>query len=310
MEPTTNSQPLPRPAVSWRTTPEVGSTLGLRLVAGTYALLGRRVAGWLLWGVCWYFVFFARTPRAASRDFWRRLGQQPTRRLVHAHFLTFARVALDRLLFLTGRSEGVTVELHGHEHVMALARGGRGGLLVGSHLGSFEAMRALASRYDVPLLVLADFANARRVNALLQQFAPGLKLRLLELDPDEPLGLLAVQEAIGRGELVAVLGDRATHRPGRDVPATFLGAAAPLPIGPWVLAHVLGCPVAFVAALATGPSRYDVYCVPMADAVRLPRATRREAVGEWVQRYATLLEDFTRRAPLNWFNFFPFWSDA
>jgi predicted LPLAT superfamily acyltransferase len=162
----------------------------------------------------------------------------------------------------------------------------------------------------VPLLVVADFTNARRINALLAQLAPDLRLRLLELAPEAPLGLLAVQEAIGRGELVALLADRATQRPGRDVTATFLGAPAAFPIGPWVLAHALGCPVAFVTALATTPTRYDVYCVPMADVVKLPRATRREAAGEWAQRYAALLEDFTRRAPLNWFNFFPFWSDA
>lgn len=293
----------------WRSVPEVGSALGIRLVAVTWSLLGRRVAGWLLWCVCWYFVAFARAPRRASRQALARLGQPVNLRTVHRHFVTFARVALDRILFLTGKSRGLEVHLHGHEHVMALAGSGQGGLLLGSHLGSFEAMRSLAGQYDVPLLVLADFANAKKVNALIERLAPGLKLKLLELDPDEPLGLLTVKEAIDRGELVAVLGDRATKREGRDVVVPFFGALAAFPVGPFVLAHVLACPVYFVCALLTAPARYDVYCVPLAERVVLPRKGRAEAVEAEVRRYAATLEGFARQAPLNWFNFFSFWTD-
>ncbi len=303
------ARPTPPRRAGWRAMPEVGSALGLRLVASTWALLGRRVAGALLWLVCWYFVAFARTPARASRRFLSRVGQPAGPFAVHAHFVSFARVALDRLLFLTGRSGDLEVHLDGHEHIMALAEAKRGGLLVGAHLGSFEAMRALAGQYDVPLLVLADFANARRVNALLERLAPGLRLKLLELDPDEPLGLLAVKEAIDRGELVAVLADRATQRPGRDAVVPFLGGEAAFPVGPFVLAHVLACPVYFVCALFSAPRTYDVFCVPLRERVSLPRRGRAEAVHEEVCHYAATLEGFVRRSPRNWFNFFPFWSD-
>jgi predicted LPLAT superfamily acyltransferase len=271
--------------------------------------LGRRAAGWLLWVVCGYFVAFARPLRRASRQALARLGQPTDLGTVHRHFVTFARVTLDRIAFLTGKSQSLEVHLHGHEHVMALAGAGQGGLLLGSHLGSFEAMRTLAGQYDVPLLVLADFANARRVNALLERLAPGLKLRLLELDPDEPLGLLAVKEAINRGELVAVLGDRATKRSGRDAVVPFAGATAAFPVGPFALAHVLACPVYFVCALYSEPGRYDVHCVPLTERVVLPRQGRAEALETEVRRYAATLEGFARQAPLNWFNYFPFWTD-
>lgn len=284
--------------------------LGLRFVAGTLRLFGRPVAGALLWLICWYYLAFSATSRRASRDFFARLGQPATLSHVHRHLWAFARVAADRLLFLTGDTGGLEVHLHGHEHIMALAAAKKGGLLLGAHLGSFEAMRSLAAQYDVPLLVVADFKNARRINALLEHFSPELRVRLLELDPDVPTGLLAAKEAIDRGELVAVLADRATHRDDRDVSVPFLGGSARLPVGAHVLAALLGCPVFFVCALFEGPRTYQVHCVPLSPKVLLPRADRAGALKTEVERYARVLEDFARRAPLNWFNFFPFWVDS
>ncbi len=193
---------------------------------------------------------------------------------------------------------------------MAAVRAKKGALLIGSHLGSFEAMRTLAQKYDVPLLVLADFANAQMVNAILQQLAGNVRFRLLELKQDDPLSLLQVKEACERGELVAMLGDRRTDRPGRDVNVSFLGGTAKLPVGPYVLAHVLQCPVYFVAGIYDAPSRYELHCVTLSQRIELPRQGRDAALEKEAQRYAHTLEEFTRRAPLNWFNFFPFWTDS
>lgn len=284
--------------------------LGLRLVAGTLRIFGRRAAGALLWLVSWYYLAFVPSVRRASRELFVHLQLPASARQLHAHVWAFARVAADRLLFLTGQTSGLVIRLHGHEHIMALAAAKRGGLLLGAHLGSFEAMRALASQYDVPLLVVADFRNARRVNALLERMSPELRVRLLELDPEAPTGLLAAKDAIDRGELVAVLADRATDRGERDVIAPFLGGPARFPSGGHVLAAVLQCPVFFVCALFQSPNTYDVHCVPLSERVVLPRADRAGALQREVERYARVLEDFTRRAPLNWFNFFPFWTDS
>jgi predicted LPLAT superfamily acyltransferase len=77
-----------------------------------------------------------------------------------------------------------------------------------------------------------------------------------------------------------------------------------------VVAHVLECPVFFVSALFTAPARYDVYCEPLFERVELPRGQRAEALRQTAQRYAEHLEAKTRLAPLNWFNFYPFWEDS
>lgn len=296
--------------MNWRAVPEAGTVIGLQVVAATLRLFGRAVAGALLWVICWYYLAFSRLARRASAEFFARLGQPAGLRRLHRHLWGFARVATDRLLFLTGKTDDLVITLNGHEHIMNLAASKRGGLLLGAHLGSFEAMRSLASSYDVPLLVVVDFRNAKRINALLARVSPKLRVRLLELDPDVPTGLLEAKDAIDRGELVAVLADRATHRDGRDVEVPFLGGVARFPVGAHVLAAVLQCPVFFVCALFEAPRTYQVHCVPLSERVVLPRSDRAAALKGEVARYAAVLEDFTRRSPLNWFNFFPFWVDS
>ncbi|MFZ5439507.1 MAG: hypothetical protein ACOZQL_05845 [Myxococcota bacterium] len=296
-----------KPLVHWRSVPELGTALGVRLLTTTLRFGGRPLAAGLLWLICWYYVATSAVAREASRALFARLGEPFDWRRLHRHLWTFARVTLDRTLFLSGETSGLTLELHGHETVMAQVQHGRGALLLGAHLGSFEAMRALAAHYDVPMLVVVDFHNARRITATLRADAEKERVRLLDLSPDDPLALLRVKEAIDRGELVAMLGDRPTGREDRDVVARFLGAPARFPGGPLLLASVLACPVFFVCALFEPPRRYRVHCVPLFDRVELPRRERHAALTRHVERYARTLEDFTRAAPLNWFNFFPFW---
>lgn len=281
--------------------------LGVRALATTLRLGGRPVAAAVLWVVCWYYVATSTIARDASRALFVRLGEPAGPGRLHRHLWTFARVALDRALFVSGDTHDLDVELHGHETVMAQVEHGRGALLLGAHLGSFEAMRSLATRYDVPMLLVVDFQNARRVTTVLHADAERARVRLLDLSSGDPLALLRVREAVDRGELVAMLGDRPTGRADRDVIAQFLGAPAYFPGGPLLLASALDCPVFFVCALFDAPRTYRVHCVPLFERVELPRRERQAALTRHVERYARTLEDFTRASPLNWFNFFPFW---
>jgi predicted LPLAT superfamily acyltransferase len=122
--------------------------------------------------------------------------------------------------------------------------------------------------------------------------------------------MLAIRAAIDRGELVAMLGDRPpSGKPdARVVMAPFLGADAAFPAGPWLLAHALRCPVYFVAGVFTPPNHYALHFEPLADEVRLDRKDRAGSLARYVRAYAAMLEAHVRSAPMNWFNFYDFWS--
>ena len=83
---------------------------------------------------------------------------------------------------------------------------------------------------------------------------------------------------------------------------------AAFPAGPWLVAHTLRCPVYFVAGIYSPPNHYALHFEFLADEVRIDRSQRASALAYYVRGYASMLETYTRSAPLNWFNFYDFWS--
>jgi predicted LPLAT superfamily acyltransferase len=300
----------------WRKIPEAGTVFALRLLVLLARIFGRRVAGWLLYVVALYYAVVRGGARRASRDYLRRVGHRATFANVVRHLHTFAQVSLDRLFFLTGRLDSFHFEQRNHESLVEAAKTGRGVLLLGAHLGSFEVMRCRAKQFGVPINIVADFSNAERVNGVLRSLAPDLDTRLIPLGTDPVGAVLEIRAAIDRGELVAILGDRPPSSKvgktgaARVVMSQFLGAAAAFPAGPWLLAHSLGCPVYFVAGVYTRPNHYALQFEFLADQVRLDRHEREAALARYAQAYASMLETYARSAPLNWFNFFDFWNQG
>ena len=298
----------------WRKIPEAGTVFGIRLLVLFARMFGRRIAGWFLYVLAFYYALFRGTARRASRDYLRRVGQSAGFGNVVRHLHTFAQVSLDRLFFLTGRLKPFRFEQRNHELLVKAAQSGRGVLLLGAHLGSFEVMRCRAKELGVPINVVVDFTNAERVNSVLRSLAPDIDTRLISLGKDPVTTMLAIKSAIDRGELVAILGDRQPPVTrgqlgnARVVVTPFLGADAAFPAGPWLLAHALRCPVYFVAGVYTRPNHYALHFELLADEVRLDRHERAAALERYARSYASMLETYTRSAPLNWFNFYDFWS--
>ena len=295
----------------WRKIPEAGTVLGIRFLVLCARVFGRTLTGWFLYIIAFYYALIRPVVRRASRDYLRRVGQPAGFWNVVRHIHTFARVSLDRLFFVTGKLKSFEFEQKNHDKLMQAAKSGRGVILLGAHLGSFEVMRARAKDFSVPINVVVDFTNAERVNAVLRSLAPDMDTRLISLGTDPLHAMLEIRAAIDRGELVAILGDRLPHeRTGatRIVKSQFLGAEASFPAGPWLLAHTLRCPVYFVAGVYSRPNHYALHFEFLADEVRLDRHERAAALARYSQAYASMLESYARSAPLNWFNFFDFWS--
>jgi predicted LPLAT superfamily acyltransferase len=291
---------------AWMTRPERGTVLGIRATLLFCRVFGRRGAGALLAVITFYYAVFAGKARAASQDYLRRIGQPHGFWASWRHIYTFARCALDRVFLVRGETSRFRVTHTGIEHLRRLQAEGRGALLLGAHLGSFEAMRACSVDKRLPIHILAYWQNARMINDFLRTVRADFDVRVIAIDPRDTSYILAAKEAIERGEMVAVLGDRVGVND-KTCTATFLGAPARFPTGPYTLAALLKCPIYLTFGLYHGPNRYDLYCEPFAEHLELPRGRREAATAAHVQRYAERLEHYCRLAPLNWFNFYEFW---
>lgn len=294
--------------VGWLDLAEVGGTLGIRFFVVVCTVFGRAPARFFLRFLAFYYVLFNAPARRASRSWLgKALGRERVPfAMVNAHILHFAQVALDRLFLVRRQMQHFDMRNHGLHHVREIIARKRGTLLLGSHLGSFEAMRALADAEQMRVNVLGYFANAGMINAALDRLDPRNTTRVIEIVPGKIDFIFEAQECIERGEHVAVLGDR-VGLGGATVEIEFMGAAAEFPTGVYVLAHTLRCPVYLFFCLYSDPNRYDIYRELFAEQVILPHGTRKEALAGYAHQYADRLAHYGRLAPYNWFNFFDFW---
>lgn len=290
----------------WRDVAEVGSGWGIGFVLGLCALLGRGAARAFVRVIALYYLLFRPIARRASRDYLRLALGRSSSWMIYRHLVTFADVVLDRALIATGRGELFKVTCTGQEHLARLAAEKRGALLLGAHLGSFEAMRLGAVTESLPINMVVDFGNARRITRALERLDPRASPRLLSVEEGAVVLMLRIRECVERGEMVAILADRVGCGT-RETRADFLGAEAAFAASPFILASVLRCPVYLIFGLYRGGNRYELYCEPFSEHVELPRRERERALGQVVQRFADRLAHYARLAPYNWFNFYDFW---
>ncbi len=291
----------------WTRVTEKGSVLGLQIIWFVCRVLGRRAVRSLIRFVALYYVLTDSEMRRVSRDFQQRAGLPGTFMDVYRHVLRFSFCIVDRLFLLSGRTEHFEFESHGDAEVRAILARGQGVILVGAHLGSFEALRAVAMEDDLPLSIVGYFENAQRINALLDALAPEFSAHVIHVEPGSVAHMMKIRERVRAGELVGFLGDRMT--PGVDgVTVRFMGADVVFPTGAFVVAAALGCPVYLVFCISEGSNRYVVHCEHFDDALSIPRAERAERIQAVVQRYASRLEARVLASPDNWFNFYDFFE--
>ena len=234
------------------------------------------------------------------------MGREGSWRESLRHVATFAHVSLDRLMFVCDKTGDFQVERHGTEHLIEATREGKGAILLGAHMGSFEAMHAYSRDSKVPINIVVDEGNSALMQGVLNRLSPDRKLRLISLAGGTAHAVLTIRERLGAGEFVAILADR-VPKGGPSVDVDFMGAPAAFPVGPLVVASLCRCPVFLVVGLYRGGRDYELHCEPFADAVVLPRGDREPALARYVAQYAQRLEHYMAKAPYNWFNFYAFW---
>jgi predicted LPLAT superfamily acyltransferase len=297
----------PSQADRWVSLPERGTPASLRVIAWVAERAGRRVARLLLYPISVYFLITARGARRASYEFLRRARRRSAHWWhVFQHFHCFATTILDRVYLLRGEFERFRITVHGRELLHREIQTGRGGILLGSHLGSFEVLRTLGVMdRGFPLKVLMDTAHNENISRFFDALNPTIAATVIA--PDRPDTLIKVRESLDAACFVGMLGDR-VFGADKTTQCQFLGEPAVFPTGPIVLSAMTHCPVILFFGLYRGGNRYEIYFEHFADEIVLHREQRAEQIQSWMQQYVMRLEHYARVAPYNWFNFYPFWN--
>lgn len=293
---------------AWTRTRERGGGAAMRLITRIALGLGWHVAHALLHPITLFFLATApaEQKRAVRRYLTRALGRPAGLRDLWRLYFCFAATMLDRIFLLTGRTAGYDLRIEGLDLLERAAASGQGVVLLGAHVGSFEALRAIGGAgapVEVRMLMHATPGSA--ADTLFDSLDPARASAVIRLG--QPGAMLEAREALDRGGVIGLLADRAP-RGERMIPVPFLGAEAPFPGGPMTLAAILRAPVIFGFAVWLGPRRYLLRFEPFAEAIDLPRATRAVALRSWMALYAARLGEVCRAHPYNWFNFYDIWQ--
>jgi len=292
----------------WQKQAERGSAFLMRIIAGISLRMGRNIARILLYPIVVYFVLFSGKAREGSRLYLQRVISHPVGlRQIFRHYHTFASTMLDRIFLLRNKVDDYEIKIINDKILDKCINEGKGCLLMGSHLGSFEVLRYLATqKEDINIKILMYVDNAEKVNQVLQTLNPNVSDLIIPLG--HPDSLLLVKEITDSGGIVAILADR-VFSDEKYVECDFLGDLCRFPSGPVVLASILKVPVVLFYGLYEGDRHYRVHFELFTENLTLDREHRKKQATDWMQKYASRLAYHCKLYPYNWFNFYDFWDE-
>lgn len=314
-----NQSPDAEPARHWSKLSEAGTARGMLVLLWLHRVCGRRLFNVVLYPVCLYFFLFRPVARRASLeflqtharaypDYWQR---PPGYGQVLRHFYAFGQSILDKTLAWGSPMDESEFEIADPAGLAAFMQSGRGQLIIGSHLGNLEYCRGFVQRYKQKTInaLVYDRHSANFVR-IMQGLYPASRIHIYQVSDLDVALILQLKSKIDAGEWLFIAGDRVPlSGEARTVPATFLGREAPFPVGPYMLARMLQCEVQLMFSYRRGQKVYFER-VPFAQQITLPRRNAEEQLTRYAQQYATALEQQCAQAPLQWFNFYPYWSSG
>jgi predicted LPLAT superfamily acyltransferase len=300
----TPSTPSP---TAWANTPERSNMFMLRIMTWISLRLGRSAGRVVLHVIAAYFLLFAPNSRRASAGYLNRaLGRRVKWSDMYRHFFCFAATIHDRIYLINQRFDLFNIEIQGQAYIDNLLAEEGGLFLMGAHMGSFEVIRSVGRQVpDLRVSMVMHEDNALKINAMLAAINPNAVTDIISLGRID--SMLKVRDSLNQGTVVGVLADRTL---GEDImfPAKLLNDVAYFPTGSFRMAALLRRRVVFMVGLYLGGNRYQINFEPLADFSNIPTGQRGAAVEAAVTRYASLLDQYCRQAPYNWFNFFDFWQ--
>lgn len=291
----------------WRKQAERGSPILVRLIRWMALHLGRAPTRLLLYPITLYFLLFATNARRASQDYLCRVTGGNSRWWSTAkHIFYFSSTILDRVFLLSGKSDCLDIRVHNGAIVTKHLEADTGCVLIGSHLGSFEVLRAPAiNKLGLPVKVLMQEDHNKTITQLLHALNPAIADTVIPLGKMD--ALLKAHDNLQQGYSIGMLVDRVAPS-GKNLSCEFLGDHVNFPSGPWLAAAALKAPVILFFGLYQGGHRYDIHFELFAEKIQLDRETRDQDLHFWIQKYADRLAHYAHAAPYNWFNFYHFWD--
>ena len=285
-----------------------GNRLGIWFFKTLMKLAGLRGAYALLYPVCLYYACFDRAAVRSAMPYLSRrfpkLNSVQRWGLVYRLFISQGKNLIDRHALVAG-AVSFNTEISGYNRVASLCGTGQGFILLTSHVGNWQAVMHSLERLNKTVHLLMRPEGNPALRAAVQVDAEASRVKIIS--PDHHLGgMVEVMQALEKGDIVSIMGDRTYGADSVDV--NFLGDTARFPYSAFHIAASVGCPVVVLLSSKTG---INAYSVDMADVLwpQLVRGQDRKVqLRDRVQQYADILQNYLLAHPLQYFIFHDIWA--
>jgi len=246
----------------------------------------------------WYVLFYPSIRRRCAFYLKRRFPEHGgLRRMWDAYRLvsSYAVTLVDMMVLHTLGPGVITASCPNHDELIDRCSRPPGFVLVHAHVGCFQ----------IGVSTLSQFP--KRVSIVMIP-EPNFTLPAGVIDPRSGLaGVMLMTDALLRGEIVTMMGDRSFGSDHNVVPVQFLGCAALFPVTPYRLASVTGVPVVVMTAPRVSKTSYELR---VAKVIQVPSGLGRHAAdyAPYAQQFADCIQQFSRDFPWQVYNFYDIWQ--
>jgi predicted LPLAT superfamily acyltransferase len=303
----------------WANIREAGTLAGFRFLGFINRVFGRGIFTLFLYPAIVYFVLARPVARKASLDFLRThyvmqpdyWSKQPGIFAVIKHFMTFGQSVLDKLLAWTTDINPDQFTFVDRQPIDRLHSDPRGNLIIGSHHGNLEFCRGYMQRAEKKQVnILVHDAHSVNFAEMMSRTNSESRLNIYQVEDLDIALVLKLKNKIENGEWLFIAGDRVpVSGTARTTEVSFMGRTARLPIGPYLLAQSLGCPVYSMFAYRCD-DKIKLEVVKLSDKLVVDRNNRDQSLNNFARRYAAELEARCLAEPYQWFNFYDFWHNG
>ncbi|WP_346318678.1 lipid A biosynthesis acyltransferase [Chitinophaga sp. YIM B06452] len=266
---------------------------------------GVQPAYFLLGFVAMYYCLFSyRSTRSIYQYFHQKAGYSRFRSLINVYrnYYVFGQTLIDKIVVMAGIPNRFTFQFDGEEHLHKVVSGGKGGILLSAHLGNWEVAGHLFTRLQTRINIVMFDGEHERIKNYLEGITGGRNVNVIVLK-DDLSHIYAIHDALSKQELVCMHADRFLEG-NKTAEVPFLGEAARFPVGPFLLAATFRVPVSFVFAFKETSKHYHLYATPPSTY----QGAKQGGLEASMQDFVAVMEEKVRQYPLQWFNYYDFWS--
>jgi predicted LPLAT superfamily acyltransferase len=252
----------------------------------------------------WYVLFYPSIRRRCRFYLNRRfpISPNPIRRFLNTFHLVrnFAATLVDMMVLSMFGPASLTCDSPDSSRLKELSSADRGFILLQAHVGCWQVGMSTMGHLSKPISIV--MIPEPKTTALFDQRVANV------IDPRTGLeGVMQMTEALLRGEIVTMMGDRTFGDEQNTVKTTFLGAEAAFPVTSYRLASATGSPIVVMMAPRTKSGSYEIRLVRVID---VPPSVGRKAqhYASYARQFAECIEQFVQENPWQYYNFYDLWS--